>query len=59
MQEQKSELEANFNHLVHCYKQLRPDLHLAYTHRRNNNRTQYSRPEIFWQRNQGTEPKLH
>jgi len=25
----------------------------------NNNRTQYSRPGIFWQRNQGTEPKLH
>jgi len=25
----------------------------------NNNWTQYSRPPIFWQRNQDTEPKLH
>jgi len=25
----------------------------------NNNWTQYSRPEIFWQCNQGTEPELH
>jgi len=25
----------------------------------NNNWTQYSRLEIFWQRNQDTEPKLH
>jgi len=25
----------------------------------NNNWTQYSRPEIFWQCNQDTEPKLH
>jgi len=39
---------------------VRPDLHLAYTHRRKveNNRTKYSRPEIFWQCNQGIEPKL-
>jgi len=36
---------------------LRPDLHLAYTHRRKvkNNWTQYSSPEIFWQCNQDTE----
>jgi len=35
---------------------------LAYTHWRkklNNNRTQYSRPAIFWQRNQDTEPEPH
>jgi len=25
----------------------------------NNNQTQYSGPEIFWQYNQDTEPKLH
>jgi len=25
----------------------------------NNNRTQYSSPEIFWQRNQDTEPELN
>jgi len=25
----------------------------------NNNRTQYSNPEMFWQCNQGSEPKLH
>jgi len=25
----------------------------------NNNWVQYSRPEIFWQRNKGTKPRLH
>jgi len=39
---------------------LRPDLHLVYTHqRKNNNRTQYSSPEIFCRCNQDTEPELH
>jgi len=39
-------------------KGLSPDLHLALLTgvKLNNNRTQYSRPAIFWQCNQDTDP---
>jgi len=40
---------------------LRPGLHLPSLTgvKLNNNRTQHSRPEIFWQCNQGSELELH
>jgi len=43
------------------YLILRPGLHLAYTHRRKVEKqlNTNSRPEIFWQCNQDTEPELH